>query len=455
MFKEGLSAFLSLYIFRSAFKVLLLTTVFVSMAFSSADQNQDPVAMVMPEDIYSTNRYILFNELSDIKEMSSIDTEMETFLKRWQIKGASVAVAKKGKLVYAKGFGYTDLDTEERVEPYHLFRIASVSKLITAAAIMRLYDEDLLELDAPVFGDRGILNTPQYSNIKDKNFYDVTIRHLLQHTAGFTSRIPDPMFNPQLVANALDVALPIDESATIQYVLTQRLPFKPGTKYTYSNVGYVMLGKIIETISGMSYENYVQTALLEPLGIYGMRIGKNLYEEKFEEEVKYYDHEGALERLSCYGTGEMMPRTYGGTNIEALGAAGGWVATPTQMMRLMLALDGFKSKPDILSKRALKEMTTPGDISNTVMGWRGCNDGRWWRTGTLAGSSAMLVRYEDETAYMVVLNTSTWNGARFTGEINRAMTKALDKVEKWPAHDLFDHYQLETLAPIGPKFHDL
>src|SRR5690606_17688397 len=108
--------------------------------------------------------------------------------------------------------------------------------------------------------------------------------------------------------------------------------------------------------------------------------------------------EGSGLRLSCYGTGEMVPKTYGGTNISALSAAGGWLASPAQMMQLLMAIDGFESTPDILSEKSIKEMTTPAKPIRTGMGWMYINEDDWVRTGTLAGSSALLVRKDDETS---------------------------------------------------------
>ena len=96
---------------------------------------------------------LLDNSYSDYQSTGNIDKEVSSFIKRWKIEGASLAVTKDERLVYAKGFGIANSETGEEVKPGHLFRIASVSKLITAVAVMKLYEEGQLGLDDPVFGE--------------------------------------------------------------------------------------------------------------------------------------------------------------------------------------------------------------------------------------------------------------------------------------------------------------
>ena len=137
---------------------------------------------------------MLDNEYSDFQETAVIDRSVNSFLKTWKVKGASVAVTKDEKLVYAKGFGTANDETGEEVKPGHLFRIASVSKLITAVAVMKLYEEGKLGLDDKVFGAQGILNDSIFLTYRDSRYEDITIRHLLNHTAGWSRYAGDPMF---------------------------------------------------------------------------------------------------------------------------------------------------------------------------------------------------------------------------------------------------------------------
>lgn len=426
-------------------KVSVLTLLFIVFAFPFSGNTAKQI-----KEFYSkTPDFLrpalnLRNEYSDIAEMKEVDNLMSDLMDRWKIAGASVAIAKEGRLVYAKGFGVADKESAMPVMPNHLFRIASVSKLITAVAIMKLEEEGLLSLDDIVFGENGILNDSIYTHALDEDIYKINIENLLYHQGGWSSRGRDFMFDPVNIAEKMNVTPPANAATIIQYALTKRLRYQPGTAYEYSNLGYCILGEVIEKLSGETYEMYVNENILHPLGIYSMQLGENLFINKAPDEVTYYDYEGSSQRPSCYGTGELVPKTYGGTNIEALGAAGGWIGTPSQLMQLVTAIDGFESRPDILSEKSISQMTTPTSINDCGMGWMGIKEDFWYRTGTLAGTSALLVRQNDEISYMVVVNTSTWTGPRFTNEIKRSMDKALREIDEWPSHDLFERTEFEV-----------
>ena len=107
----------------------------------------------------------------------------------------------------------------------------------------------------------------------------------------------------------------------------------------------------------MSYEDYCKKAILEPLGIYDMTIAGNLPSQKAPFEVTYYTPSDVVLKPSIYGTGEMVLPSYGGNDIKALGGAGAWLATAPDLMRLLLAVDGFNSRPDILTDQSIRFMT--------------------------------------------------------------------------------------------------
>ena len=216
----------------------------------------------------------LSNSLSDFEGATKIDRQMERLLKRWDIVGASVAIVKEGRLVFSKGYGHRSLDSGEAVGPEDNFRIASISKLITALGIMQLREAGVLDLGQKVFGESGILNQPEYSKIRDRRVSAVSVRDLLYHVGGFTVRLGDPMFNSRKIAQKTGQSLPLSTEQHIAYALKhQRLRGAPGRRYEYSNLGYAILGEVIESISGMTYEDYVQHYVLNPLGIYGMHLG--------------------------------------------------------------------------------------------------------------------------------------------------------------------------------------
>jgi CubicO group peptidase (beta-lactamase class C family) len=418
----------------SLFVLFFLGEIAITFSSKNDDTRNRPVNDKIPLS------YKLSNRLSSDTTTAMVDSNVMKFMEKWNITGASVAITKGGKLVYAKGFGYANEDNHEYVTPKYLFRVASVSKLITAVTVMKLVEDEKLSLDSRVFGKDGILNDSIYLNYKDKRIEDITVYELLNHTSGWTNRKGDPLFNSLYIARKMGVEPPAKIENIIQYALMIGLNNKPGTNYSYSNLGYCILGEVIKKVSGMEYEDYVQFAILQPLGIYDMRIGHSFYEERYGNEVAYYDLSRHSDIWKFDGSKEMAPVPYGGNNIELLGAAGGWVASAPELAKLMVAIDGFSSRPDILSKESIDIMTRSKGMSRKLIGWRGTDGyGRWWRTGTLAGTSALLMRNKDEVNWVILLNTSTRSKSKIHNVLSHTMFKAIRSIDKWPDEDLFNY----------------
>lgn len=380
----------------------------------------------------------LENHYSDFTSTAVIDKYVKSFMDRWQINGVSVSITKDEELVYAKGFGYADLEKKESVKPGHLFRIASVSKLLTAAAIMKLFEEDLLDLDERVFGPDGILDTTYYNGYRDIRYEEITVRHLLNHSAGWSQISGDPMFNSLYIARKMKIDLPLDADNIIDYTLSRKLNFNPGTRYSYSNVGYAVLGKVIEVNSGMPYEDFVILNILKPAGIHDMHIGKSFYHERYPNEVTYYNAGKAIKTNAFDGSGEIVPLYYGGNNIELLGPAGGWVASAPELAKLLTVLDGFDKQQDILNRETLEMMVDPDFAGYGLFGWRGIDQsGTWWRTGYLNGSTAMIVRQKNGLNWVILMNTSTYRQSRIQRYISSMMFSAIREVDLWPYLNLF------------------
>jgi len=380
----------------------------------------------------------LENQYSDFESTHIIDQNIESFMDRWKIKGASVAISKDEELVYAKGFGYANEEKNEKVKPGHLFRIASVSKLITAAAVMHLYESGQLDLDEHVFGPDGVLDTLMFSNYRDERIEQITIRHLLNHTAGWSRRSGDPMFNSLYIARKMKINPPAQIDDVIEYTLSRKLNYDPGTRYSYSNFGYALLGRVIEKKSGMPYEDYVIMNILKPAGIHDMHIGKSYAYEKYPNEVSYYDAGRTTRSYAYDGTGELAPVHYGGNNIELLGAAGGWVASAPELCKLITALDGFDNQVDLLEHNTLEMMVDPDQAGRGLFGWRGQDQhGTWWRTGYFNGSTALVVRQKDGVNWVILMNTSTYKQSRIQRYTSSMMFSSIRKVELWPYLNLF------------------
>jgi CubicO group peptidase (beta-lactamase class C family) len=380
----------------------------------------------------------LHNEVSSFEAIKPSESEVNKFLDKWDIAGASVAIAKDEQLIYAKGFGYTDTTNKEVVQPRHLFRIASISKLITAVAIMKLEEQEKLKLTDTVFGKNGILNDPKFRDIRDSRVKDITVKHLLTHSAGWSRYSGDPVFMPYTIKSTMDTELPVDLETTIQYTLKKRaLDFAPGTSDSYSNFGYALLGKVVEKITNMEYEQFVISEILNPIGIYDMHIGHSKLSEKYSNEVKYYANSRYKRSYSSFREGKIVPRQYGGNNFDVLGAAGAWIASPAELLKLVVHIDGQPGKKDILSKQTIEKMVNMENKNNPI-GWVSTTtDGTWKRTGTLTGTSALLKRQKNGFTYVILLNTSNDKGPEFTNDLDTLMTTVLAGVNQWPDYDLF------------------
>jgi len=431
--------------FKQRLRIIILFTLafFGEIALSFSDKSSADKVFPAEEKMPLSLR--LSNNLSTYESMASFDHQMEIFLNKWNIAGASVAIVKDEKLIYSKGFGYADKENHIKVEPKHVFRIASVSKLITAVAVMKLVEEGKLNLTDTIFGKNGILNDSLFLNIKDKRVTHITVENLLNHTSGWSNRKGDPMFQSISIAKEMKKELPLDFTTVVQYVLEkQKLSYTPGRKAVYSNFGYALLGLVIEKVTNITYEDYVVTQILNPIGIYDMHLGKSLPDEKYPNEVKYYGLKGEKNILSSINSGEMAPRYYGGNSIELLGAAGGWIASSTELMKFLVAIDGFSQREDILSMESVQRMTQ-GSKNQRPFGWTGTDkNGYWWRTGTLSGTSVLLKREKNGLSWVFIMNTTPKYGSRFPVQINKNMIQGLATITEWPVYDLFDHYELKS-----------
>ena len=427
--------------------ILLLFFFEVGSIFSDKGSARE---LHIDEPAYKSLNLVLDNSLSEFPGSEKMDQIIGPFLEKYDIKGASVAVTREGRLVFAKGFGYANVETGRKMSPGNVFRIASVSKLITAIAIMQLVEQGKLHLEDTVFGPDGILNDSIYMDYKDPRVEKITVHQLLQHRAGWSRRKGDIMFMPHVVASKMKTDLPVDVETYIRYALTKRLNYNPGYKYSYSNLGYAILGKVIEKASGIAYEDYVKLSILNPLGISDMHIGNSYYKDRLFNEVKYYVPDGTRSVLPYDSHNGFATREYGGNDIKALGAAGGWVASPAEMLKLVAAIDGFNTKPDILSEESINQMTNNGKKGHDLLGWKGSDGyGTWWRTGTLSGSSALLVRQKNGISWIIILNTTTYRHARIHRDVSRMMFQAINSVKDWPENDLF---YFDQPAPVPPRY---
>jgi len=340
----------------------------------------------------------------------TIDNILREFYERHSLPGGiSMAISYRERLVYVGAIGYADRERTIPLTPEHRMRIASLSKPITAIAIMKLWEERRLNLNDDVFGGifRGEYGIPEFENRPVR----ITVRQLLEHTAGgWGHTTNDPM---RLTAT-------ITGEELMRTVIRERsLENLPGTTYGYSNFGYWVLGRVIERVSGMTYEDYVKTHILMPSGISGMRIGEEDASAPDEAEYIGNPNENPFAR-------HRSPRNQD--------ANGGWIANPTELVKLLVRVDGFANVPDILRSTTIRTMTTPSAQRPTyALGWFVNRNGHWWHAGSRPGVRARMERNPDGFNWAVLINSSPGSDGFSFGDMERLFGTIRSAIQVWPA----------------------
>ena len=296
--------------------------------------------------------------------------------------GFSVAISRRGEILHARGYGRAEVEHNVDAKGDTVFRIGSITKQFTAAAIMRLIEQGKLSLDDelsqffPEFPTQG---------------HTVTIRHLLTHTSGIKSYTGVDAFWQTSVARELTVEELLD------FVKDETFEFEPGKKFAYNNTAYYMLGPIIEQASGMSYCDYIQTEFFEPLGLTRTRCD-------FNADI-------IPNRAQGYGLADERLVNDGLIGMDNPGAAGMLISTARDLVRWNMALMNGK----VVSPDSLEQMMTPFLLpngENTGYGFGlGMDDFEGHRRishgGGIYGFNSMLACYPDDDVYVAVISNST------------------------------------------------
>jgi N-acyl-D-amino-acid deacylase len=388
----------------------------------------------------------------EVPGLASFDAAMAEHMERHRIPGGSLAIAKDGRLVFARGYGYADREARVRVQPTSRFRMASVSKPVTGVAVLVLLQDHRhgLTLDTPAFPYLGLQPFLKPGTREDPRLRRITVRQLLQHTAGWDrDKSGDQMFQHFQVARDMGIASPPDHASLIRWGMGRPLDFDPGSRYAYSNFGYLVLGRIIEKASGMPYERFVQERVLRPLGVKDLQIGRPRRAQRLPDEVCYYDAKDATVRNVFSTDPEREVRApYGFASPETMDAHGGWIGSAVELARFGSALDGAPGSRLLTptARQALYELP-PAPVSRTPEGapadfYYACgwnvrpvgNNGKanYWHTGAMPGTSSILVRLANGICWVALFNCREGSG-----EIDGMLHRAAAKVSAWPQHDLF------------------
>lgn len=415
------------------------------------------IALLSPRLVARTQKQVPTTGKA-VRGLESFDELMIDFLDEHGVPGAALAVSRKGRLVYARGFGHADVETRQPVEPDSLFRIASLSKPITAVAVMKLLRASKHDIDDRVLDVVKLEPHLEQGESVDPRWNQITLRQLLQHTGGWDREESfDPIARPKEIAESLQIPLPPMPEAIVRYMLGKPLDFDPGERYSYSNFGYLLLGRFIASVAKQDYEAYVRKSVLGPLGIVRPRLGKALLEDRQEGEVKYYGTAG-LKGPALFGphVGEDVPVQYGHDNLQAFEAHGGWIASAPDLVRFasdlcepttskVLDADSIESMWEWPKGQAGFDAKGNPRSRYYNCGWevvRVRNGRNAWHTGFIAGTSTLLVRRWDGLNWAVLFNAdhSISVPKKLADVIDPLVHVAADKVTDWPEHDLFKKY---------------
>lgn len=416
----------------------LIIAAVVAIFTRTAEEKQEAEKENVTSGIHLNDT--LTNSMSDSPQLEDMENKIKRYLLRWEINGAQIAVTRNDSLLYVKGFGWADMEKKQEMQPSNIMRLASVSKLLTAVGVMKLAEVGTLKLSDHVFGPKGILNDTAFTNaIKDQRYLDITVEQLLRHKAGFTTGAGDPMFSTRYIMMQNRLTTPPDNNTLMKILLKRRLGFTPGTAKRYSNVGYTLLSMIIEKKTRMSYEDYMRKFVFEPAGCYDFHIAGSYEKDRRKNEVKYYMHKGAEPVYEYNNSGRMVEKCYGENDIPNLKGAGAWCASAAELSRLVASIDLLPGVKDILSKKSVEFMTREMPDHDFSIGWNFCPKGRpWIRTGSLSGTSALVLRYPDGECWILITNTSTWKGHGFSNDTMRLFERLRqENRDKFPKRNLF------------------
>ncbi|MFI6295582.1 serine hydrolase domain-containing protein [Nonomuraea sp. NPDC050790] len=371
-------------------------------------------------------------------QLTGFDNLMKKFVKDRNISQSQLAIMKNGRIVLARAYRYNDGSRAvPAITPTSLMRVASLSKNITAAAIMRLVQDGRLSLSAKVAPLLGL------STATDPRLAQVTVLRLIHHLGGWDRDVSkDLLWLDHTIAAALDVPLPIGHAEIMKYGSQRRLDHDPGTKMVYNNYGYMLLGRIVAKVSGQSYESYVRSKLLAPLGITRMRLGRSLRAEAFPGEAIYeskYTNKSVVD-----GSGKVLPYPYGGFNMPNQDANGGWLASAVDLVRWTLAMD----RPGkVLSSASIARLIAKPETGvNEYGSWYG--GGIWvrqvtghvntWHNGSMPGTYTYLCRLQNGFSYAACFNRREEQGSPDFDGFSEQMNKV--PVSSWPTGDLTSRY---------------
>jgi N-acyl-D-amino-acid deacylase len=412
------------------------------------------------------------------------DDLVTTFRTVNQIPGSQLGIVHEGKLIWVNGDGQavkpSATSPQVDVTANSLFRIASITKPITAAAIIRLQETKLAGLlDNKVFDPANGVLKDFARYCRDARLFNITVRQLLLHRGGWDRanalsfpnvgvQVPqnfDPTFQWRFISNNLrDNGAP-DLNKIVQFVLGNvKLNNDPGTKNYYSNFGYALLGLVIEKVSGQSYPAYV-TEMLKGISVNHTSLANTLLRDALPDEVQYYDYPGAPLVWDVFPPHKdaSVPEPYGGFDMSVVAAHGGLVSKVSDLLRFLVSMNKTNT--------AISQLIgVPLENVNQYAGYFGVNyfapavtdqwlpippqsttvpadDWAWSHTGSLPGTLGLLAMQDfvgppaNHVGFAVLFNSRpNVDADPLLTALQNSLFNLAQQVRDWPEADLFPQF---------------
>lgn len=378
--------------------------------------------------------------------LGQISTAVQSYMSARNLPGLSLAIAREGRLVYARGFGYADTATGEAAHSQHRWRIASTSKPVCAVAALRaLEDSSAWSLDSKAFGSGALFGTDFGSGSYSTWERAITLRQLMNMTCGWQGQgklwyYDEPAYGTN---HDLIMGYQLDSVSVVM---------EPGTSYCYNNTNYQAAARIPEKITGKTFEQYTAEEVFQPCGITSMVLGGRTAAAQLSGEVSYYAG-------NVYGDPETVwPARMDGST--------GWITKPSDLLLLARRIDGNSRHRDIIGSYALSQMQMGngqidfhnGGTSGYGLGWYpGNRNGQtWWQhNGSMAGTQAILCVSDDGGMSFAYATNSVHDSDAFSSTFRNTILDLMDDIDDadaWPAVDFSGKYNPEYDAWAAGAF---
>jgi CubicO group peptidase (beta-lactamase class C family) len=374
-------------------------------------------------------------------QFSAVDSAIESFMKQNNVRGGQLAVAYNGRLVHSRAFTWAESGYPQTTQT-NLFRIASCAKPLTSLGIFQLVEENAIDVTDKA--QDSVQMQPIDPILPLNNRYlDMEIWHLLHHQGGWDIDAIgwDPMFNDWDFVNnwELGLSFPISKYEIAQ-IMASWVQFEPGNGEKYSNLGYSVLGQVIEKERGQLYEAAIQDSIFSRLGLARPRMGHSLRSDAAPGEVRYHAATPGWGTSRIDSSGDEVPGHYGGFNVFNFDAHGGWIMAAADYAKVLAAFDKgsysvFQHGNPVMKQTTVDEMWQAPPAGGSYNGWwKVANSGvdAFWHNGAIQGTRADIFWTENNVSVAVFFNKDV-----NSFPLRDTLLTEVNNMTFFPTHDLF------------------